>query len=112
MVPCWVHCPETLVRIQPTATVCVAQLAEQRFVVPPVVGFESHHAHFRHKQQFYFQTELLIWIMNKCLVLLGCRQVVRHGVLIPAFTGSNPVTSVKYTVGNRILKYNMVECRG
>ena len=25
-------------------------------------------------------------------VLLGCSQVVRHGVLIPAFPGSNPGT--------------------
>ena len=34
-------------------------------------------------------------------LLMGIRQVVRHGILIPTFVGSNPTCPVIYPVINR-----------
>ena len=75
--------------------VYVAQLAEQRLVVPLVVG-SSPIMHLRTRTANFL----------KCLAILGYRQAVRHEVLILALPGSNPGTPAKYTVGNRIL--NMI----
>ena len=38
---------------------------------------------------------------NSYRLLLGYCQVVRHGILIPAFVGSNPTSPVIYPVINK-----------
>ena len=68
-------------------------------------GFKSHHAPLDINSNTYFESELLIWLINKVSSnILGYRQAVRHEVLILALPGSNPGTPAKYTVGHRILK--------
>ena len=60
----------------------IAQLVRAPGCGPGGRGFESHYSPHLHTVMLRKDT-------------LGCRQVVRHGTLTPAFVGSNPATPAK-----------------
>ena len=47
-----------------------------------------------------------IYFKRNALPSLGCRQAVRHGILIPAFVGSNPATPANFLLDSG---YNRVK---